>query len=42
MEQKILFGQRQIKNGKANNTLIGAHSGEIDNGHPGFAVELME
>jgi filamentous hemagglutinin len=42
MEQKILFGQRAPdSSGNPTNRLIGAHSGEISDTHPGFAVEVL-
>ncbi len=42
MEEKILFGQRGTNNqGNPNNRLTGAHSGEISNDHPEFAVEVL-
>jgi hypothetical protein len=42
MEEKILFGQRKVVNGKAKNDIIGAHSGEINNANSKYAVEMME
>ena len=42
MEEKILFGQRGTNNqGNPNNRLTGAHSGDISNDHPDFAVEVL-
>ena len=42
MEEKILFGQRKVVNGLMKNEIIGAHSGEITNANPKYAVQLME
>ncbi|WP_277761777.1 EndoU domain-containing protein [Pseudomonas sp. A34-9] len=41
MEQKILYGQRVVKNGNGTKKIIGGHSGFIDNLHPDFAVEVV-
>jgi uncharacterized Zn-binding protein involved in type VI secretion len=42
MEEKILFGQRGTNSqGNPNNRLTGAHSGDISNDHPEFAVEVL-
>lgn len=42
MGEKILFGQRgTTQQGTPNNKLIGAHSGEISNDHPDFAIEVL-
>lgn len=43
VEQKILWGQRVTNtNGTTTNRIIGAHSGEINNANPGYAVEVLE
>jgi hypothetical protein len=42
MESKILYGQRTVNNqGNPTNRLVGAHSGNISNGNPNFAVETV-
>ena len=42
IEDKILLGQRVINaDGSKSNRLIGAHSGEINNANPKFAVEEL-
>jgi hypothetical protein len=42
MQQKILWGQRQLReDGTPSNGLIGAHSGEISNDLPNYAVEVL-
>ncbi|MFV0675564.1 Ig-like domain repeat protein [Variovorax sp. tm] len=42
MQEKILWGQRQLRSdGTPSNGLIGAHSGEIGNNLPNYAVEVL-
>jgi filamentous hemagglutinin len=42
MEQKILYGERKTTpSGNPKNEIIGAHSGEISNTHPDYAVEVL-
>ncbi|WP_409284088.1 DUF637 domain-containing protein [Pseudomonas protegens] len=42
MEQKILYGERKVTpSGNPKNEIIGAHSSEISNSHPDYAVEVL-
>ncbi|WP_245946701.1 hemagglutinin repeat-containing protein [Alysiella crassa] len=42
MEKKILYGERTVnQQGNVSNRIIGAHSGNIDNSLPNYAVETI-
>ncbi|WP_338483190.1 filamentous hemagglutinin N-terminal domain-containing protein [Pseudomonas trivialis] len=42
VEQKILYGERKISSsGNPKNEIIGAHSGDISDVHPDYAVEVL-